>query len=300
MKLLMRAATAALILVLPAPARAQTGEKKTLTLEGAKKVAAAAEAFAKQNGAGGVLAIVDDGGNLMYLQRLDETFPAGARVSIGKARTAALFKKPTGSFEKLINEGRTVMVALEDFTPLRGGVPIVVDGQVVGAIGVSGAKSAAQDEEMASAGANALSIPAPAGGGSARGAQPSKSANFMAKDAVAAAFAKGAPLFENDEFKVHASRRETAGQAEVHVRDTDILYVLEGSATLVTGGAVVDGKQVAPDEIRGREIAGGEARTIGKGDVVIVPAGVPHWFKEVKGPVTYYVVKVTRDARTSS
>ena len=80
--------------------------------------------------------------------------------------------------------------------------------------------------------------------------------------------------------------------AEVHTRDTDVIHVLEGSATFVTGGSVVEGKSIAAEEIRGASITGGETRTIAKGDVIVVPAGTPHWFKEVKGPMTYYVVKV--------
>ena len=91
---------------------------------------------------------------------------------------------------------------------------------------------------------------------------------------------------------VHASRREAAGQAEVHTRDTDIIYVLEGATTFVTGGTVVEGKTTAPDEIRGTAIKDGASRRLGKGDVIIVPNGTPHWFKEVEGPVLYYVVKV--------
>jgi len=91
---------------------------------------------------------------------------------------------------------------------------------------------------------------------------------------------------------VHASRREAAGQAEVHTRDTDIIYVLEGATTFVTGGTVVEGKTTAPDEIRGTAITDGASRRLGKGDVIIVPNGTPHWFKEVDGPVLYYVVKV--------
>lgn len=138
---------------------AQTVEKKTLTIEGAKKVIAAAVDYAKKHNApGGVIAVVDDGGNLMALERLDGTAAAGANISIGKARTAALFKRPTKTFEDIIKNGRTAMVALPDnlFTPLQGGIPIIVDGQVVGAVGVSGAASAQQDEEMAIAGADVL------------------------------------------------------------------------------------------------------------------------------------------------
>ena len=127
--------------------------KHKLTLEGAKKVGEAAAKYAKDNGAGPSIAVVDDGGYLLYFVRPEESFAAGANVSIGKARTSAIFKKPTKDFENTINKGRFTMTALPDFTPLQGGVPIVHDGQVIGAIGVSGAKSAAQDEEVAKAGA---------------------------------------------------------------------------------------------------------------------------------------------------
>lgn len=138
-------------------APAQTVEKKGLTLEGAKKVIAAAVAEAKsKNAPGGAIAVVDEGGNLVAVERLDNTFAAGANISIGKARTAVLFKRPTKFFEDVINKGRTAMAALNDFTPLQGGIPIVIDGQVIGGVGVSGAASAQQDEELATAGANAL------------------------------------------------------------------------------------------------------------------------------------------------
>ena len=130
-----------------------------MSLEGAKQAIAAAVAEAKKNKVGGAIAVVNDGGNLIAVERLDNTFAAGANISIGKARTAALFKKSTKAFEDIINSskgGRTTMVALKDFTPLQGGVPIIYEGQIVGAIGVSGASSAQQDEELAIAGANAV------------------------------------------------------------------------------------------------------------------------------------------------
>lgn len=113
------------------------------------------------------------------------------------------------------------------------------------------------------------------------------------KDAVDAAFARGAPLTENGRYKIHASRRDAPGVGEIHVADTDILYVLSGSATFVTGGRLVDPTTIAPNELRGPRIEGGETRTIAAGDVVVVPNGTPHWFQAVAGPVTYYVVKVT-------
>ncbi len=280
-----------MLLGMAATGQAQIVEKKTLTLDGAKYIIAAAKTEAKAtNAPGGVIAVVDDGGNLIALERLDNTFAAGATISIGKARTAVLFKKPTKVFEDIIRNGRTPMIALPDefFTPLQGGVPIIIDGQVVGGVGVSGAASAQQDEELAIAGANALM-------GAAGEGMMGAAVNYYPKDQVAAAFTHGAVLYDGAggrNYMVHASHREKAGMAEVHLTDTDIIYVLEGSATFVTGGAVVDGKTVEPNEIRGTAINGGETRRIIKGDVLIVPNGTPHWFKEVNGPINYYVVKV--------
>jgi glc operon protein GlcG len=138
-------------------AQAQVTEgKKTLTLEGAKAVAAAAAAEAKKGSEGGSIALVDDGGNLMYLERIQPTFPMGATISTEKERTAALFQKPTKVLEDAIVGGRTPLLNVWS-APLNGGEPIVVDGQVVGAIGVSGASSAARDAAIAVAGAHALS-----------------------------------------------------------------------------------------------------------------------------------------------
>jgi len=259
-------------------------QKQMLTSTGAKKVIAAAVAKAKElNAPGAVIAVVDDGGNLMALERLDNTFAAGALISYGKARTSAIFKRPTAVFEKIIREGRTPMVALNDFTPLQGGVPIEMNGQIVGAVGVSGAASAPQDEELAIAGAGALSM--------TNGTAATSAVTFMDSKTVAAAFVKGQPLVENNQYKVHASHRDGPGKSEVHEYETDIIYVLEGAATFVTGGKVVDGQVISPGEIRGASIEGGETRKLVKGDLVIVPQGTPHWFKEIKAPFNYYVVK---------
>ena len=266
-------------------AGAQVAARKAITLEGARRVIAAAQAEARRKNTTGVVAVVDEGGNLVAVERLDGTFAAGAHISIGKARTAVLFRRPTRAFEEIIRGGRTPMIALDDFTPLQGGIPLVVEGEIVGGVGVSGAASAAQDEELALAGAAAL------GSQVVRAPQVS----YWEHGQVATAFAKGAVLYDGADganYMVHASRRDSAGKAEVHARDTDIIYVLDGQATLVTGGSVVDGAEVAPDETRGTAIRDGETRRLAKGDVVIVPHGTPHWFREVKGPLTYYVVKV--------
>lgn len=289
----------ALLLMGALAARAESVvDKRALTIEGAKKVIAGAVAEAKKkNAPGGVIAVVDDGGNLMALERMDNTFAAGANISIGKARTAALFKKPTKIFEDIVNKGRTTMVALNDFTPLQGGIPIEWEGKIVGAVGVSGAASAQQDEELAIAGAKALEsmdMMSMANG------QVPLPVTYIESPRVAAAFTKGAVLLGEDEtmmhaarnYMVHASHRDKAGVVEIHEYDTDIVYVLKGSATLITGGTPEGAKTIAPHEFRAPNVNGGETRKLVPGDVVIIPNGVPHWFKEVEAPFDYYVVKV--------
>jgi glc operon protein GlcG len=282
------AALAALVTFTSLPAFAQVAARKGLTLDGARSIATAAATEAKRLGAGGAIAVVDEGGNLMVLERLDGTFAAGATISVGKARTAALFRKPTRTFEEVIKNGRTAMVTLPDFTPLQGGIPIVVGEDVIGAIGVSGAATAAQDEEIAVAGAaaaKALKLGRTAD-------VPSRKVTFLSSGTVAAGFEKGTVLVSMDNYMVHASHREMDGIAEIHTLDTDLIYVLDGAATLTTGGRVLDAKPTEPNEFRGSTIVDGDRRQVGKGDVVVVPAGVPHMFTDVHGPLNYYVVKV--------
>jgi uncharacterized protein GlcG (DUF336 family) len=148
-------ALAALLAAFTVGAQAQLAEKKVLTLEAAKKAAAAAEAEAAKNKWTVVVAIVDDGGHLVYLSRIDGTQTGSIDVAIRKARTAQAFKRPTKVFEDAIAGGRTALLGLEGIVPLEGGVPIVVGGQLVGAIGVSGVTSQ-QDGVVAKAGADAL------------------------------------------------------------------------------------------------------------------------------------------------
>jgi glc operon protein GlcG len=138
------------------PAAAQLAEKKVLTLEAAKQLAAAAEAEAIKNKWTVVIAVVDDGGHLIYLQRLNGTQTGSIDVAIKKAQTAASFKRPTKVFEDAIAGGRNAIIALHGALPLEGGVPIMVDGQVIGAIGVSGV-TAQQDGQVAKAGTDAIS-----------------------------------------------------------------------------------------------------------------------------------------------
>lgn len=288
--------------LLLAGASAQLANTKTLDLDGARKVIGAGKDEAKRlNAPGGVIAVVDAGGNLMALERLDGTFAAGANISIGKARTAALFKKPTKVFEDIIKNGRTSMVALNDFTPLQGGIPILVDGQIVGAVGVSGAASAQQDEQLAIAAANAInttkiSQDPPADPKPMAATVPAMhDVKYFQGCDVDDSFLKGAVLFDGNgsNYMIHTSRRTEAGKAEVHTKDADLIYVMDGMATFVTGGKVIDGQNTAPDEIRGASIEGGQTFKLAKGDVIVVPAGTPHWFKEIQGKqFLYYVVKV--------
>jgi uncharacterized protein GlcG (DUF336 family)/mannose-6-phosphate isomerase-like protein (cupin superfamily) len=274
------------LMVVTTTSYAQILDKKALSLAAAKQIVAAAEAEAKTKNARVVIAVVDDGGNLLVLQRLDDTQVASVEVAMGKARTAAIFRRPSREFEEQVKNGRIAALALPGATPLQGGIPIMFDNKVIGAIGVSG-ESPAQDEEIAIVGANAVNSLV------ARTLEtlPGK-VSYFTKQQVSDAFAKGAVLFNgSDTYMVHASRRDKAGVAEVHTKDADIIYVQDGSATFVTGGTVVEPKPTEPNEIRGTEITGGETRTITKGDVIIVPAGTPHWFKDVPAPMTYFVVK---------
>lgn len=145
-------AVLALAASLPA---AQLAERKALTLEAARKVAAAAEAEARKNNWNVVIAVVDEGGHLIYLQRMDGVQIASIEIALLKARSAALYRRPTKTFEDQLAGGRQAILALPGAAPFEGGLPILADGQVVGAIGVSGV-TAQQDGQIAKAGVDAL------------------------------------------------------------------------------------------------------------------------------------------------
>lgn len=132
----------------------ELANKKVLTLDGAKKIAAAAEVEAEKNAWNVVIAVVDDGAHLLYLQRMDDALKGSVDIAIGKARTSANFKRPTMVFDELAKT-RPSIASIPNAVILEGGVPVVVDGQVVGAVGVSGATSA-QDAQIAEAGIAAL------------------------------------------------------------------------------------------------------------------------------------------------
>jgi glc operon protein GlcG len=272
--------TALLLSAASAPASA-AGE--SISLAEAHAAADAAVAYARSHNApGGAIAVVDAGGQVVYLERLDGSFPASGAISIGKARTAALFQKPTKVFEDIVNGGRSTMLALPEitpFTPLQGGVPLTRNGIVIGAIGVSGAASAAQDNEIAEAAAQAFAVTKAA------------AVSYFPSREVRDAFAKGATLLTTPAYRVNPSRRDGAGEAEVHLWEADIMYVQDGTATLVTGGTVSEPHTISPGEIRGSRIDGGNSQQISKGDVITIPRGIPHWFQKVQGPFTYYVIK---------
>jgi mannose-6-phosphate isomerase-like protein (cupin superfamily) len=113
---------------------------------------------------------------------------------------------------------------------------------------------------------------------------------------VAEAFSKGRMILGTEEYKIMAGHREKAGIPEVHDRDTDVFYILAGEATFVTGGKVLDPRTESAGETRGSRIEGGKPHALKKGDVLVIPRGVPHWFSEVPKLVDYFVVKVTAPA----
>src|SRR5687768_8307928 len=205
-------------LVLTSPGGAAenfTLDRPVLSLEAARRIIAAAEAEATARGVGVVTVVVDASGTIIELSRMDAAQVASVNVGIGKARTAAIYRRPSRDFEEQIRNGRVAALALADATPLQGGVPVLVAGRVVGAVGVSG-DTPQVDEEIALAGAAALN-------GSVSSA---RQVTYIPASKVTAAFAKGEPLLENGSYKVHASFRDAPGKAEVHQRDTDIIYVL--------------------------------------------------------------------------
>jgi mannose-6-phosphate isomerase-like protein (cupin superfamily) len=126
------------------------------------------------------------------------------------------------------------------------------------------------------------------------GADPAAPVTYISHDKVADALAKGGSLVTAKDLTVSGSHRGMAGQVEVHEKETDVLYITDGTATFVTGGTMVGGKMSKPGQMLGTDIQGGETHHLSKGDVIVIPAGIPHWFKEVPQSVSYYVVKVLK------
>jgi quercetin dioxygenase-like cupin family protein len=106
--------------------------------------------------------------------------------------------------------------------------------------------------------------------------------------------AAGGTLATASDYNAQMLRRTAAGQVEVHTKETDIFYVVDGEATFVTGGTMVGGKETQANQLRGTSIEGGDTYRLKKGDAIVVPAGVPHWFKEIAQPINYFTVKVSK------
>ena len=263
-----------------------TKEEPVLTYDGAKHAAEAVGAEAAARGVAPVVSAVDSGGALMYLVRPDAAQVASVEVTSDKARTAAIYRRPSKDFEDQASGGRPSALHLARAVPLQGGMPIVVDGHVVGAIGVSGARSADEDQELAVIGAEAGAAVARQNG------HNGSAALFTSREVNERFAAGGGLLLEEGAYKLDAGRREAPGEVEYHERVTDVMRVVEGNATVVTGGEMRDAREVAPGELRAPEVEGGTKHELHAGDVLAIPSGVPHQFTEVSDPFLYFVVKV--------
>jgi glc operon protein GlcG len=261
-----------------------TSEVPVLTLAGARLSAEAAGFAARDRGVSPVVAVVDVDGELVYLHRPDEAQVASVGVASDKARTAAIYRRPSKDFEDQASGGRPSALHLARAVPLQGGMPIVHGGEVVGAVGVSGASSAEEDQELAVIGAAALVNIGPWGIGNG--------AVRFASDEVAERFRTGGLLLDKPRYKIDAGRRVAAGEVEYHEHVADVMHVVSGAATVVTGGEMVEARLIAPGEFRATGIEGGTIHQLGEGDVLCIPAAVPHQFVEVSDPFLYFVVKV--------
>jgi uncharacterized protein GlcG (DUF336 family) len=264
-----------------AAAEVSTTTVAALTYEGARLAAEAAGAVAQQRGVAPVAAVVDVGGELVYLWRPDRAQVASVGVATDKARTAAIYRRPSKDFEEQATTGRASALHLARAVPLQGGVPIVRDGQVIGAIGVSGASSADEDQELAAIGAGALAA-----------AGTNGHAVFISGASLREKFEQGGLLVDNGRYKLDAGRRSAPGEVEFHERVVDVMHVVQGQATVLTGGEMVSPREVAPGELRASRVEGGEAHELSAGDVLAIPNGVPHQFVDVTDPFLYFVVKV--------
>jgi uncharacterized protein GlcG (DUF336 family)/mannose-6-phosphate isomerase-like protein (cupin superfamily) len=267
-----------------AEAEFSTTEVHALTYEGARMVAEAAGAVAATRDVAPVVAVVDAAGELVYLWRPDAAQVASVNVATDKARTAAIYRRPSKDFEDQTARGRPSALHLARAVPLQGGIPLLHDGRVVGAIGVSGASSADEDQELAIFGAAALTAASSDGQAS--------EAVFIPSATLRAKFETGGLVVDNPRYKVDAGRRSQPGEVEYHDRVTDVMYVVDGAATVVTGGRMLDPRKVKAGEVRAVAIEGGTTHDLAVGDVLAIPGGVPHQFTAVSDPFLYYVVKV--------
>jgi glc operon protein GlcG len=219
----------------------------------------------------------------VYLWRPDRAQVASVGVATDKARTAAIYRRPSKDFEEQATHGRASALHLARAVPLQGGIPIEYAGQVIGAIGVSGASSADEDQELALVGAEAAQAAA-AGNG--------HRAAFFPADAVARKFEQGGLLLDERGYKIDAGRREAPGEVEYHEHAVDVMRVVRGNAKVIAGGEMRDAREVAPGELRAPAVEGGETFELREGDVLAIPNRVPHQFVDVSDPFLYYVVKV--------
>jgi glc operon protein GlcG len=262
-------------------------EVPALTYEGARLAAEAAGAAAAKRGVSPVISAVDAGGALMYLVRPDSAQVASVEVTTDKARTAAIYRRPSKDFEDQASGGRPSALHLARAVPLQGGAPIEHDSEVIGAIGVSGATDADEDRELAELGARAVEAAI-----AARASAASNGAVYFPAAAVDEKFRAGGLLLDEGAYKIDAGRREAPGEVEYHEHAVDVMHVVSGRATVITGGSMVDAREVAPGELRASTVDGGESHQLREGDVLAIPNGVPHQFAEVSDPFLYFVVKV--------
>jgi uncharacterized protein GlcG (DUF336 family) len=267
------------ISIVGAQADFSTRAVPALTYEGAKRVAEAVGRAAAERGVAPVVSAVDAGGALIYLHRPDDAQVASVEVTTDKARTAAIYRRESKDFEDQTSNGRPSALHLARAVPLQGGVPIEHDGEVIGAVGVSGASSADEDRELALIGASSLK-PSPNG------------TAYFDRETVAERFREGGLLLDTQGYKLDAGRRTGPGEVEYHEAVVDVMHVVQGNARVVTGGAMVDPREVAPGELRADSIEGGTEHALSEGDVLAIPNGVPHQFTDVSDPFLYFVVKV--------
>jgi glc operon protein GlcG len=268
-----------------ASAAFSTTETTVLTYDGARLAAEAVGAAAARRGVAPVVSAVDAGGELMYLVRPDAAQVASVNVTTDKARTAAIYRRPSKDFEDQAAQGRPSALHLARAVPLQRGEPIVIGGEVVGAIGVSGASSADEDRELALIGVNATQVAAEHNG-------HRNGAAFFSSSDLQAKFAEGGILLDGGAFKLDAGRRVEPGEVEYHEHAVDVMHVVRGRATVVTGGELIEPREVGPGELRAERSTGGMQHELAEGDVLAIPNGVPHQFVDVSDPFLYFVVKV--------
>jgi uncharacterized protein GlcG (DUF336 family)/mannose-6-phosphate isomerase-like protein (cupin superfamily) len=265
-----------------AAAEFSTTAVPALSAADARRSAEAVASECARRGVSPVCAVVDAGGDLMCLWRPDAAQVASVGVATDKARTAAIYRRPSKDFEDQASSGRPSALHLARAVPLQGGIPIFRDERVIGAVGVSGASSADEDQELAVLGATSLASP----NGSANGAA------FFDRDAVRSKFSTGGLLLDGGAYKLDAGRRQAAGEVEYHAHTVDVMHVVEGTATVITGGDMVGVRNIGDGELRAESVTGGHTRELAAGDVLAIPAGIPHQFTRVSDPFLYFVVKV--------